>query len=43
MLDKSFKRTYNVEFIFNTNMKEFRHKIKYGKAEKPILLIVWPE
>lgn len=44
MFDSTFKRTYNVEFIFNTDMAEFRQKYKYGKgAEKPILFISWPE
>ena len=44
MYDRSFKRSFNVEFIFNTDMNEFRQKVKYGKdAEKPILLILWPE
>ena len=44
MFDRSFKRSYNVEFIFNTDMKEFRQKLKYGKnATKPILFIFWPE
>ena len=42
--DQCFKRTFNVEFAFNTDMKEFREKFKYGKdAEKPILFICWPE
>lgn len=42
--DECFKRTYNVEFVFNTDMDEFRRKYKYGTdAEKPILVIFWPE
>ena len=44
MFDQTFKRTYNVEFTFNTDMAEFRQKYTYGKgAEKPILFIFWPE
>ena len=44
MYDRCFKRTFNVEFLFNTDMKEFRQKVKFGiNAEKPILLIIWPE
>lgn len=42
--DECFKRTYNVEFVFNTDVKEFRRKYKYGEgADKPILVIFWPE
>ena len=44
MFDDCFKRTYNVEFVFNTSIKDFRKKFKYGiDAEKPMLVIVWPE
>jgi len=40
----SFKRTYNVEFIFNTDMKSFKQKYKHGiNADKPILFIYWQE
>jgi len=44
MFDSCFKRSYNVEFIFNTDMKDFERKYKHGKgAQRPILFIMWPE
>lgn len=43
IFDECFKRTYNVEFIFNTDMSQFRKAYKSGKLEKPILLIYWSE
>jgi len=43
LFDQSFKRTYNVEFVFNTDIKKsFKQKYKYGiNADKPILFIYW--
>lgn len=43
--DQCFKRSYNVEFLFNTDIKNsFKNKYKHGiNAEKPILFILWPE
>ena len=42
--DKSFKRTYNVEFFFNTDMKELKRIMKgQKKTERPVLLLMWPE
>lgn len=45
VFDQCFKRTHNVEFIFNTDIKNsFKNKYKHGlNAEKPILFIMWPE
>ncbi len=44
VFDKCFKRTYNVQFLFNTDMKELKALIKgKKKADKPILLLIWPE
>jgi hypothetical protein len=43
IFDESFKRSFNVPFFFNTDMKEFGRKFKYGQnAEKPILFIYSP-
>lgn len=42
IFDSCFKRTFNVEYMFNTDMKEFKQKYKYGKeADKPIIFILW--
>lgn len=45
IFDQCFKRTYNVEFTFNTDIRNsFKNKYKHGlNAEKPILFIYWPE
>ena len=41
IFDRCFSRTFNVEFVFNPNFKEFRHKYLNG-AEKPMLFIYCP-
>lgn len=45
VFDQCFKRTHNVQFTFNTDIKNsFKHKYKHGRdADKPILFILWPE
>ena len=44
VFDKCFKRSYNVQFLFNTDIKELRQIMKgKKKTEKPILLLIWPE
>lgn len=43
IFDNCFTRSFNVEFVFDTNMKEFGKKFKYGEgADKPILFIYSP-
>lgn len=43
IFDRCFTRTFTVPFFFNTDMKEFGKKFKYGKgADKPILFIYSP-
>jgi hypothetical protein len=43
IFDNCFTRSYNIEFVFNANIKEFGKKFKYGdKAEKPILFVYSP-
>ena len=39
ILGKAFKRTYDVEFILNTNIKELKQKLKRKEHEKPIMLV----
>lgn len=44
LFDSCFKRSFNVEYIFNTDMDEFRQKLKNGTdSKKPILFILWKE
>jgi hypothetical protein len=42
IFDQCFTRTYNVEFAFNPNFKEFRKKVRNGKGSKPILFVYSP-
>jgi len=44
IFDQCFKRTFNVEFTFNPNFKDFRKKYhnRDGKALKPLLFIYSP-
>ena len=44
IFDQCFSRTFNVEFAFNPNFKEFRRKFKNadGKASKPIIFVYSP-
>jgi len=41
IFDNCFSRTYNVEFAFNPNFKEFRKKLKRG-GNKPLLFVYSP-
>lgn len=44
MFDSCFKRSFNVEYIFNTDMQEFKQKMKHGQdSKKPIMFILWKE
>ena len=42
IFDQCFTRTFNVEFAFNPNYKEFTKKIKSPKQTRPILFIYSP-
>lgn len=42
IFDQCFTRTFNVEFAFNPNFKEFTKKVKSGKQTKPILFVYSP-
>ena len=41
--DRCFKRSYDVEFLFNTDIGELKRKIKTGNMDRPVLVIIWPE
>lgn len=44
VIDTCFKRSYFVSHMFNTDMRDFKAKYKYGKnATKPIIFILWTE
>lgn len=42
IFEQCFKRSYNVEFIMKTNLKELRRAIRDG-CEKPIIAILVPQ
>jgi hypothetical protein len=41
IFDQCFSRTFNVEFAFNPNFKEFRRKFKHG-GQRPLLFVYSP-
>lgn len=44
LFEQAFKRTYNIEQALNTNMKEFKRKVKYATPDdKPLLLLTCRE
>jgi len=44
LFDNAFKRSYSVEYIFNTDIEELKKKMKTPKpGQKPLLVIIWPE
>ena len=44
IFEKAFKRTYDVEFVFNTDINQLKSKIKNGEiGDKPIMLLTCKE
>lgn len=43
IFDQCFTRTFNVEFAFNPNFKDFRKKFKYGvNSDRPMIFVYSP-
>ena len=41
VFDQCFKRTFNVEYMFNTDMKEFKHKLESEDNDRLLMFILW--